>query len=181
MSCPFLSKLPTSFLTSYATLLRPYSAKCPVMSTGAFRSYSSSADNWNRPGESSCRRPNKDDLSGREHGAGETDASHCPFLETVKPTITAVQDEEVTHEQQEERGSGTEFADDAFPYQNFFQEQILKKKRDHSYRIFKKVARFAKQPPFAQNFASLDQEITVWCSNDYLGMTAHPAVRAAVM
>ena len=54
MSCPFLSKLPTSFLTTYAALLRPYSSKCPVMSTGAFRSYSSSSftDNFHHPGES---------------------------------------------------------------------------------------------------------------------------------
>ena len=100
----------------------------------------------------------------------------------MKPTITAVRDEETAHEQQQEDGgSVSEFAGKVFPYQNFFQDQILKKKRDHSYRIFKKVARFAKQPPFAQNFASLDQEITVWCSNDYLGMTAHPQVRAEVM
>lgn len=112
-------------------------------------------------------------------------ASQCPFLETVKPTITAVREEEATREhqqQQETQGSVSELAArQPFAYQQFFQEQILKKKRDHSYRIFKKVARFANEPPLAQNVATQDQGITVWCSNDYLAMTAHPQVRAAVM
>lgn len=55
------------------------------------------------------------------------------------------------------------------------------KKKDHSYRVFKKVARFADKPPFAQELSSNDKPITVWCSNDYLGMTSHPMVRQAVM
>lgn len=109
----------------------------------------------------------------------------CPFLETVKPTIvTALLEEESSRveQQQEMRGSDSEFASNkSFPYDKFFKEQILRKKMDHSYRIFKKVARFAQQPPFAQDFASLKKEVMVWCSNDYLGMTTHPKVRTAVM
>jgi len=101
----------------------------------------------------------------------------------VKPTITSVKSEEGNQEKQKEhqvhqtQGS----IQQSFEYDNFFQRQILQKKKDHSYRIFKKVARFADQPPFAHNYASLGKDITVWCSNDYLGMTAHPKVRGAVM
>jgi len=32
---------------------------------------------------------------------------------------------------------------ETFPYERFFNEQIMKKKRDHSYRVFKKVNRLA--------------------------------------
>ena len=60
-------------------------------------------------------------------------------------------------------------------------EQIMKKKQDHSYRIFKKVARSAANPPFASEFNISREKITVWCSNDYLGMSSHPKVKQAVM
>lgn len=64
-------------------------------------------------------------------------------------------------------------------------EEIEKKKLNHTYRIFKKVNRRAKQFPFAEEFSKplasgLGQEISVWCSNDYLGMTRHEKVVKAV-
>ena len=164
MSCPFLSKFPTGFLAQYAPLLRPFSSKCPVMSTAPFRSYSSTYPS--------------DGTSGVQ-GTGSEDATHCPFLESMKVTITAVQEEEATREQQVQGSESQPVT--GFRYEQFFQEQIWKKKLDHSYRVFKRVARTAAHPPFAQNLASAGQDITVWCSNDYLGMTAHPRVRAAVM
>lgn len=68
-----------------------------------------------------------------------------------------------------------------FPYQDFFREQIMKKKKDHSYRVFKKVARFAQKAPYGEEFSNGPKPITVWCSNDYLGMSSHPAVKAAVV
>jgi 5-aminolevulinate synthase len=87
--------------------------------------------------------------------------------------------EEVTPDQQNLEGA-SHSQNSFFGYDNFFQQQILKKKKDHSYRIFKKVARFANQPPLAHNYAESGKDVTVWCSNDYLGMTAHPKVRGAV-
>merc|ERR1712013_34152 len=67
-----------------------------------------------------------------------------------------------------------------FAYETFFEGEIKKKKKDHSYRIFKKVNREAKTFPAAQEFSWGKKDITVWCSNDYLGMSAHPRVTAAV-
>ncbi|XP_025831954.1 5-aminolevulinate synthase, erythroid-specific, mitochondrial [Agrilus planipennis] len=69
-----------------------------------------------------------------------------------------------------------------FPYENFFHDQIMKKKRDHSYRIFKKVNRLAGpgQFPRAREYSWGEKNITVWCSNDYLGMSCHPEVKKAV-
>lgn len=69
-----------------------------------------------------------------------------------------------------------------FPYDQFFHEQIMKKKKDHSYRIFKKVNRLAGpgQFPNALEYSWGEKPITVWCSNDYLGMSCHPEVKDAV-
>lgn len=69
-----------------------------------------------------------------------------------------------------------------FPYDQFFHQQIMKKKRDHSYRIFKKVNRLAApgQFPKALEYSYGEKAITVWCSNDYLGMSCHSKVKDAV-
>ncbi len=67
-----------------------------------------------------------------------------------------------------------------FKYDDFFKSQIMKKKMDHSYRVFKKVNRNAENFPAANEFSWGQRPITVWCSNDYLGMSAHPSVKDAV-
>ena len=67
-----------------------------------------------------------------------------------------------------------------FDYENFLHSQIEKKKADHTYRVFKRVTRRAEEFPIATNEVT-GEDITVWCSNDYLGMSWHPKVQAAVM
>ena len=67
-----------------------------------------------------------------------------------------------------------------YDYDEFFHEQIMKKKLDHSYRVFKKVNRSAENFPTAREYSWGEKSINVWCSNDYLGMSAHPKVKAAV-
>jgi 5-aminolevulinate synthase len=69
----------------------------------------------------------------------------------------------------------------AFQYERFFAEQVEAKKRDNTYRIFKKVSRRAGDFPLAQEHTAEKKDITVWCSNDYLGMSYHPEVQKAVM
>ena len=65
-----------------------------------------------------------------------------------------------------------------FPIPKYCAELINQKKADNSYRIFKRVNRSANDFPHAQDFSSSSKEekITVWCSNDYLGMSRHPKV-----
>ena len=74
----------------------------------------------------------------------------------------------------------------AFDYTTFFDEKIETKKRDNSYRIFKRVQRKSGLFPRAAEKNQLDDEtdsrtITVWCSNDYLGLGQHPKLKQAVM
>jgi 5-aminolevulinate synthase len=68
-----------------------------------------------------------------------------------------------------------------FDYEAFFADAIEDKKKDKSYRIFKKVARMGSNFPRAQEWTDNPKEITVWCSNDYLGMSWHPEVQKAVI
>jgi len=65
-----------------------------------------------------------------------------------------------------------------FDYDQFFMGEIEKKKKDDTYRIFKKVNRLAESFPHAMDYSSKIQgkDVTVWCSNDYLGMSRHPEV-----
>ncbi|XP_053377709.1 5-aminolevulinate synthase-like isoform X3 [Mercenaria mercenaria] len=67
-----------------------------------------------------------------------------------------------------------------FNYDKFFNNQIEKKKRDHSYRVFKKVLRKGPMFPLAEEHTDRKRNISVWCSNDYLGMSWHPKVTEAV-
>lgn len=70
--------------------------------------------------------------------------------------------------------------DNNYNYEKFFREQIIRKKMDHSYRIFKKVNRLATNFPHALEYTGNEKPVTVWCSNDYLGMSCHPKVKGAV-
>ncbi|XP_008317551.1 5-aminolevulinate synthase, nonspecific, mitochondrial-like isoform X2 [Cynoglossus semilaevis] len=72
----------------------------------------------------------------------------------------------------------------AFSYDQFFQNKIDKKKTDHSYRVFKTVNRSASSPPMAEDYTEAlhaVKDVSVWCSNDYLGMSCHPRVTQAVI
>lgn len=73
-----------------------------------------------------------------------------------------------------------------FEYDHFFDEKIEAKKRDNSYRVFKRVQRRSGCFPRAEEKKHLDDDsdsrtITVWCSNDYLGLGQHPKMKKAVM
>jgi 5-aminolevulinate synthase len=64
-------------------------------------------------------------------------------------------------------------------YQGFFKQRIAELKAEGRYRIFADLERRAGRFPRAFDHR-LGTEITVWCSNDYLGMGQHPAVLAAM-
>ncbi|KAK8735794.1 hypothetical protein OTU49_005316 [Cherax quadricarinatus] len=185
MPCPFMSRLSTQFVRHYSSsLVRQYGEMCPVMSSmGRSRSFNTLSSNKDpAEGEKTCpflngknlvkqasREVQEDviDLSAREQGpAGlevkPKDTAKCPFLASQ-----AVPDKKAKEL-------------NSFPYNEFFKEQIAQKKADHSYRVFKKVARIADHFPKAKEYSWGEREITVWCSNDYLGMSRHEGVRAAV-
>ena len=56
-----------------------------------------------------------------------------------------------------------------FDYQGFYNGELEKKHKDKSYRYFNNINRLAQEFPRA-HMAQKDERVTVWCSNDYLGM-----------
>lgn len=62
-----------------------------------------------------------------------------------------------------------------FNYEAFYNAELDKKHKDKSYRYFNNINRLAQEFPRA-HMAEKNERVTVWCSNDYLGMGSNPHV-----
>lgn len=66
-------------------------------------------------------------------------------------------------------------------YEGFFSDAVSGLKTEGRYRIFADLERRAGEFPTATHHRGDEQSsVTVWCSNDYLGMGQHPDVIAAI-
>jgi 5-aminolevulinate synthase len=66
-------------------------------------------------------------------------------------------------------------------FEHVFQQRIEVLHQEGRYRVFADLKRRRGYFPVADHLATSGaREITVWCSNDYLGMGQHPAVLAAM-
>lgn len=115
----------------------------------------------------------------------------CPFLKSTPIALRRVNIDEDAIEVKRKvipttASHQTVSTEDLFKYDEYFHDRIEAKKRDNSYRIFKRVQRQSGSFPRAQEKKNLDDDIdsrtiTVWCSNDYLGLGQHPKLKQAVM
>ncbi len=70
-------------------------------------------------------------------------------------------------------------------YEHFFATAIESLRDEKRYRVFADLARDAERPPHATHHADdplrSERDVTIWCSNDYLGMGRHPKVIDAMV
>jgi len=62
-------------------------------------------------------------------------------------------------------------------YQALLREQLETFKPSNQYRTFTTLSRICGQYPRAKLDGCEQEPVVVWCSNDYLGMSQHPAMR----
>ncbi len=66
-------------------------------------------------------------------------------------------------------------------YETFFRKQVDGLRREGNYRVFTDIERHAGSFPHATHHKERGKApVTVWCSNDYLGMGQHPATIGAM-
>ena len=66
-------------------------------------------------------------------------------------------------------------------YEKFFADRISDLRAEGNYRVFADLERKAGAFPRATSYTEAStEEVTVWCSNDYLGMGQNQVVRAAM-
>ncbi|XP_069499298.1 5-aminolevulinate synthase, non-specific, mitochondrial [Ambystoma mexicanum] len=111
----------------------------------------------------------------------QTDGKEQPgLLKKFQDVVLKQRPETVSHLLQDNMPKSV----NTFMYDKFFEKKIDDKKKDHTYRVFKTVNRRTRAFPMADDYSDSlisKKEVSVWCSNDYLGMSRHPRVVGAVM
>ncbi|KAL4883280.1 pyridoxal phosphate-dependent transferase [Aspergillus karnatakaensis] len=201
--CPFLKRSSPTTLRSLATATRPSTSpgggtmsnlqrlarRCPVMSkalavqsarlTGTKRFTSTAAG---VPGSSKTSRVSPGKRALHSTGGNGANMSNEFQKETqrLQPDLskTAAKPHVGPAAAVSGRSPGAPVAT-PFDYNAFYDAELQKKHQDKSYRYFNNINRLAKEFPRAHT-ASKEEKVTVWCSNDYLGMGRNPEVLSAM-
>lgn len=191
LSCPFLNHLPAGLIQSRPLSLLRFAQRCPVigkhiqraMTTGEpTQALEHQRNQFQAPPPPPP--PSDTQLSAQPQ---QPSAEVCPFLSGrlkasdldtgANPPLLCPYS----------RMSGRQVTvccmekSVGYDYKARCEEQLQRKRSDHSYRVFRKVNRRADNFPLAEEHTAGRKDITVWCSNDYLGMSWHPKVQEAVI
>lgn len=187
--CPFMKRTTPSQLrclssssapTGVMSRLQSYGSKCPVMGKAmslqsrsgnasaairsvvgatarSYHSKTSKADIHT----SSQAKARAVDVNIIRNEAGE------PFPAAARPVLAA--------REQFKMGAPPQPQVPRFNYDDFYTNELDKKHKDKSYRYFNNINRLAEEFPRA-HMQEVNERVTVWCSNDYLGMGRNPEV-----
>lgn len=140
MPCPFLTRMSPNFLRNYgSSLLMSYKQHCPVMSR-----------------LSSGDTPQSIMPDQHHQVSNDPTGNKCPFLsekpEAVKEASLAVEQDVISLN---ENTINQPDNANTFQYESFFNDQIIRKKKDHSYR-YKKFTHFFFKFFSNNNFSIVD-------------------------
>ncbi|KAG6331715.1 hypothetical protein ID866_7376 [Astraeus odoratus] len=94
----------------------------------------------------------------------------CPFHKAA-----AMAPKPVAEDKKHSQPAAGTAAPGTFDYSEFFNAELEKKHKDQSYRYFNNINRLSVKFPVAHT-AKVENEVEVWCANDYLGMGSNPVV-----
>lgn len=168
--CPFLHNTSTATLRSLSSnsKLTSMAGKCPVMgqameSRAHYSTPSKPAEDSVAGYESVPRSSSRVQYGQQQQDAVEFDHHQCHHLN--------------------KKSKGSEQADDTkssiYNFENLYKTELDRKRKDKSYRFFNNINRLAQDFPRAHR-ASEEDRVTVWCSNDYLGMGGNKQVLDAM-
>lgn len=182
IACPFLNKFSLPGIRQCAGQLLKFANRCPVMARTSVDAHFSTNTTPTGPSVASAEPGQAVASHHSAASIGVMEAqSKCPFLKNevlVQKASPAQHDDTIIME--EDPDMEQEESKIGFDYEAFFTGELDKKKKDHTYRTFRKVLRSAASFPHAQEHTDGQKDITVWCSNDYHGMSWHPQVLQAV-
>ncbi|XP_051508855.1 5-aminolevulinate synthase, erythroid-specific, mitochondrial-like isoform X2 [Myxocyprinus asiaticus] len=200
--CPFLKSAPCTSLRNVAAYLG-LADRCPII----VRQISAKAAQSSKENVLPYKEPeSKRQLATTATQVAISMSQSCPFVSSKIGLVKAspqVQEDVQSIDQTENQGVMTSLfsglqshhsigpthllqdniARPSFNYDDFFTQKIVEKMNDHTYRVFKTVNRFAEVFPFAEDYSvpgRMGSQVSVWCSNDYLGMSRHPRVVKAI-
>lgn len=180
--CPFLKKTAPAVLRTMSTTVRQspgggtisnlqfYGRRCPVMNKAlAVQSAKIHARNFAKAATSSGIVKNL--LEKKLHTTAEKKASVETTMYRSEQTLPPPGAAQQFVKQPDTFAGPTPHApgQPKFDYEAFYENELDKKHKDKSYRYFNNINRLAKQFPRA-HMATPEEQVTVWCSNDYLGM-----------
>ena len=93
----------------------------------------------------------------------------------IAQALAEAKDRKVAVAPEVNKAKETEAQKDFYNYDAFYAEELDKKHKDKSYRYFNNINRLAAKFPVAHT-GTVEEEVTVWCANDYLGMGKNPVV-----
>eukprot|EP01134_Creolimax_fragrantissima_P004630 CFRG4630T1 len=172
--CPFMNRTGTAIPSNPQALMSMVS-RCPIMHKATLASASAeptvSIDEELKPlvfnaEEKKLAHEAYSNLK-REHPDQIQPLAECPVMSEQKAKL---QNEALLRQ----NNGQADAIQPAFDYEGFFEKKIEQKKDDDSYRVFNNINRLARKFPHAEG-KNLE-DITVWCANDYLGMSRHPVV-----
>jgi len=182
LKCRYLAQFSVSEISTNGAVINQAQAFCPFMSHA--RSFTSSSATYavcvqqKQTNEQQCQFYNTCKIEASSKSIIKKDFKDLTDSNTPCGNCCL---RKTTNKEPEREKKPLYNRDKTFHYDNFFSDKITDKKRDGSYRYFKKVIRSAKNfPQIQEKTESSVRDVTIWCSNDYLGLGRHPYVQSRV-